>query len=68
MLLLEVDGRTATEVMGSSIDARKLRSSMTLFHRADPAASVFRGVLERYFGGVPDVATDAILSRQSARP
>jgi uncharacterized protein (DUF1810 family) len=38
------------------VDAAKLRSSMTLFARADDAA-VFPAVLERYFGGVEDDAT-----------
>jgi uncharacterized protein (DUF1810 family) len=34
---------------------------MTLFHRAAPDEAVFREVLERYYSGVPDPATDAIL-------
>ncbi len=67
-LLLALERRTIDEIMGSSIDARKLRSSMTLFHRAEPAEALFRAVLDRYFGGVPDGATDAILSRPSAPP
>jgi uncharacterized protein (DUF1810 family) len=41
-----------------SIDAQKLHSSMTLFHRADPAEPVFGAVLAGFFGGVPDAATD----------
>lgn len=36
----------------------KLRSSMTLFARADPGEPVFGEVLERYFGGEPDQETD----------
>jgi uncharacterized protein (DUF1810 family) len=48
---------TATELFGG-IDAQKLRSSMTLFLRADPAEPVFQRVLDRYFGGRPDSATD----------
>jgi uncharacterized protein (DUF1810 family) len=52
--------RTAEAIFGG-IDAVKLRSSMTLFHRADPAEPVFPGVLDRYFGGVPDPATDDLL-------
>ncbi len=44
------------------IDAMKLRSSMTLFHRAAPDEPVFAAVLERYYGGIPDAATDALLS------
>jgi uncharacterized protein (DUF1810 family) len=50
-------GRTAHEVLGD-IDAVKLRSSMTLFHRADPAEPRFREVLDRFYGGVADEATD----------
>src|SRR5580765_3017596 len=48
---------TAEEIFGG-IDAVKLRSSMTLFLRADPAQAVFQEVLDRYFGGDPDPATD----------
>lgn len=44
------------------IDAMKLRSSMTLFHRADPQDPAFSAVLERYFGGATDDATDALLT------
>ena len=50
-------GSTAEQIL-AGIDAQKLRSSMTLFHRADPAEPVFREVLEQFFGGVPDAATD----------
>ena len=50
-------GSTAEQILGG-IDAQKLRSSMTLFHRADPAEPVFQEVIEQFFGGVPDAATD----------
>jgi uncharacterized protein (DUF1810 family) len=39
------------------VDAQKLRSSMTLFARADPGEPVFRAVLEQFFGGAEDDAT-----------
>ena len=55
--VLAVDGRSAEEIFGG-IDAIKLRSSMTLFHRADPSEPVFRAVLDKYFAGEPDPATD----------
>ncbi len=55
-----IEGRTAEEIFGQ-VDALKLRSSATLFVRADPAARVFRRVLDRYFGGVPDPATEALI-------
>ena len=53
-------GRTALEIFGA-IDAMKLRSSMTLFHRAAPDEPVFALVLDRYFGGRPAEAPDALL-------
>lgn len=56
-VVAETEGRSSTDIFGS-IDAQKLRSSMTLFARADPARSVFRRVLDRYFDGRSDPATD----------
>jgi uncharacterized protein (DUF1810 family) len=50
-------GRTAEQILGS-IDAVKLRSSMTLFHCAAPAEPAFTHVLDQYFGGAPDAATE----------
>ena len=58
--LLATHGRSADEMLGS-IDAVKLRSSMTLFLRADPDEPAFRAVLDRFYDGRPDAATDAIL-------
>ena len=48
------------EVLGG-IDALKLRSSMTLFARAAPDEPLFAQVLDQYFGGAADDATDARL-------
>ncbi len=59
-LVLDAGGWTAEEIFGS-IDARKLRSSMTLFQRAAPGEPLFGQVLERYYGGLADEATDARL-------
>jgi uncharacterized protein (DUF1810 family) len=53
--------RSAGQIFGG-IDAVKLRSSMTLFLRADPEEPVFARVLERYFDGVPDPETDRRLT------
>jgi uncharacterized protein (DUF1810 family) len=50
-------GSTAEEIFGS-IDAMKLRSSMTLFARAAPDEPLFQHVLERYFDAIPDEETD----------
>jgi uncharacterized protein (DUF1810 family) len=59
-ILTELRDRSAQEVFGG-IDAMKLRSSMTLFARADPGNDVFRAVLDSYFGGVPDGVTERLL-------
>jgi uncharacterized protein (DUF1810 family) len=56
-LVCAAGGRTAEQIFGG-IDALKLRSSMTLFLHADPAAQAFRQVLDQYFGGIPDSATE----------
>jgi uncharacterized protein (DUF1810 family) len=65
-VLTELSGPTAEEIFGA-IDAMKLRSSMTLFALADPDNLVFQDVLNRYFAGIPDSATEAILERRSPR-
>jgi uncharacterized protein (DUF1810 family) len=56
-ILLELEGPTAEAIFGST-DAMKLRSSMTLFHRAAPDDLVFFRVLDRYFDGTADGLTD----------
>jgi uncharacterized protein (DUF1810 family) len=56
-ILTSLHGRTAEQVFGE-VDALKLRSSMTLFMRAAPGEPVFAQVLDQYFDGVPDSATD----------
>ncbi len=48
--------RSAEQIFGG-IDAIKLRSSMTLFARADPDERVFAQVLELFFAA-PDPATE----------
>lgn len=58
--LLAVEQTSAEEVFGP-VDALKLRSSVTLFHRADPGVALFPAVLERFFGALPDSRTDQLL-------
>src|SRR5262245_25145389 len=50
-LLLRTTNRSAEEILGG-IDAVKVRSSMTLFHRADDDEPVVVRVLERFYRGV----------------
>ena len=59
--LTDLDVDDPVQVMGS-IDAQKLRSSMTLFAHAGPDQPVFREVLDHYFGGTEDDATTALLA------
>ena len=60
-VVLATTGRTAEQIFGST-DAMKLRSCMTLFQRAAADDQVFAQVLDRFYGGVADEATDARLS------
>ena len=62
-LVLAVHERTAEEVFGP-IDARKLRSCMTLFHRAAPDEPVFGQVLDMWFGGTADPMTEALAAER----
>ncbi len=56
-IILETEGRTAEDIFGPT-DAMKVRSCMTLFHRVAPDDPVFAQVLDRYYDGVADQATD----------
>jgi uncharacterized protein (DUF1810 family) len=60
------EGRTAEAIFGS-VDALKLRSSMTLFiavgDENEDTINLFRVVLAKYFDGVPDDATVTRLLR-----
>jgi uncharacterized protein (DUF1810 family) len=59
-LVLAATAETAEEILGPT-DAKKLRSSMTLFHRAARDDQLFWQVLERFFDGQTDDATDGRL-------
>ena len=59
-IVLSTRERTATQIFGST-DATKLRSCVTLFHRAAPDEPLFTQILDRYYDGVADETTDALL-------
>lgn len=59
-IVLATTDLTAEQIFGST-DAMKLRSSMTLFHRAALGEPLFGQVLDHFYGGVADEATDARL-------
>jgi uncharacterized protein (DUF1810 family) len=56
-VLATSQGRSAKDIFGG-IDTQKLRSSMTLFLRAAPDEPLFKQVLDKYFDGLADSATD----------
>jgi len=56
-VIAAIRGRSAQQIFGG-IDARKLQSSMTLFAVAAPDEPLFGEVLERYFDGRRDPATE----------
>lgn len=56
-ILVATPARTAEQILGE-IDAMKLRSSMTLFLRAEPEEPLFARVLEEFFNGATDPETD----------
>ncbi len=58
--VLATSGATPDQIFGS-LDAMKVRSSMTLFHLAAPDEPSFGEVLERFYGGTTDAATDSML-------
>lgn len=58
--LIQVEGRSATEILGSP-DDMKLKSCATLFGRALPPGSVFGRLLERYYRGEEDRRTLKLL-------
>jgi uncharacterized protein (DUF1810 family) len=59
--------RTAMDIFGS-VDAQKLRSSMTLFSLAAPEQAIFTLVLERHYDGLPDAATYRLIARPTEKP
>jgi uncharacterized protein (DUF1810 family) len=56
--LLGADPGASAEGILGGIDALKLRSSATLFHRAAPEEPLFAQVLDRFYAGEPDPETD----------
>ena len=56
-IVAETQDRSADQIFGY-VDAAKLRSSMTLFARADPQEPAFGLVLDRFFDGRPDPETE----------
>ena len=60
--LVKLPGMSAEQILGS-VDALKLRSSLTLFRVAAPAEPLFQSALERYFDGKPDPRTIELLEK-----
>jgi uncharacterized protein (DUF1810 family) len=60
--LLALGSAADAEAVLGGIDAIKLRSSMTLFALAAPGDPTFGQVLERYYDGQADAATERLLT------
>jgi len=56
-----LDGPSAVQVLGQ-VDAAKFRSCLTLFRSVDPKDAVFSAALDKFFAGVPDEASLALIS------
>lgn len=65
MLLSVESARSALAILGE-LDAKKLRSSATLFASVSPPDSVFARLLARFYDGVPDAKTLAMLASGDA--
>jgi uncharacterized protein (DUF1810 family) len=59
-LLANAPELSADQILGT-IDAIKVRSSMTLFTKADPSEPLFSRVLDRFYRAEPDPATIRLL-------
>ena len=60
-LFLTFKRKSADGILGD-LDARKLRSSMTLFSLVENASPIFQEILDAFFSGNQDSATLAILN------
>jgi uncharacterized protein (DUF1810 family) len=66
-LLLTFKRKSAEAILGD-LDARKLRSSMTLFFLAGSSNPVFQDVLEAFFNGEMDPFTLSIINSTISKP
>ncbi len=60
--VLDHNEKTAEEIFGY-IDAKKLKSCMTLFKEAGPELQIFDDVLKQFYNGRPDYRTLHLLGR-----
>ncbi len=61
--VLQARADSATDIFGTP-DDMKLRSCATLFASVSEPGSVFEQVLDRFFGGAPDVRTQELLGHE----
>ncbi|QYO65298.1 DUF1810 family protein [Leptolyngbya sp. 7M] len=64
-VMIDLEGKSASEIFGYPDDL-KFRSSMTLFSFLEGNGSIFRSVIDKYFGGEADNRTLEILNRLGA--
>jgi uncharacterized protein (DUF1810 family) len=61
--LLEIEGKSAYEVLGNPDDA-KLKSSMTLFHLVQSDTDIFKRVLDKFFDGKMSRKTSELINHK----
>ncbi len=59
---LSINGKSANAILGSPDDL-KVKSCMTLFSLLSNTDPVFQAVLDKFFNGIPDVKTLAIVEK-----
>lgn len=65
-LLLTFKRKSIESILGD-LDARKLRSSMTLFSQVENSDPVFKDVLNTFFAGEEDMQTLSLLNSSSVK-
>jgi uncharacterized protein (DUF1810 family) len=61
-IVLNLEGRSAEQIF-SYPDYLKFHSCMTLFSKAAPSPNVYEEALMKYFGGITDQATLALINK-----
>ena len=65
--MLDLDGRSAEDILDAT-DAKKLKSSATLFSLVSPPGSVFHGLLHRFYHGEADAKTVELMQPVDSGP
>lgn len=64
--LLDLDSNNAIDIFGYP-DVYKLKSSMTLFHYADPSIKLFKEVIDKYYNKEFDIKTVELIKKKNIK-